>query len=196
MSLRNAPLVYASFLLFLAAFNASIFIAPLLLMENAAGAELIYAAFSPTCHQLTSRSLCIFKHSDGGSLSIGNCYERQDYRYLRENVVLRQGKAGYKLPVCARDLGIYLSMLFGAIILPFFQKPSSQEFPSKWILVAAAIPIGLDGATQLLGLRESSNELRLATGAIIGVVLPFFVLPILNSVAEAASKSLRQEAKR
>ena len=91
-------------------------------------------------------------------------------------------KTGYKLPVCARDTAIYLSMLLGLLALPLFQKIDGEEWPRKWLLVAAAVPIGIDGITQLFGLRESTNLLRIITCIIIGVVLPFYIVPMLNSL--------------
>ncbi|VVC00660.1 Uncharacterised protein [uncultured archaeon] len=73
-------------------------------------------------------------------------------------------------------------MLIGLLALPFLMKVDSEDWPNKWILVAAAVPIGIDGTGQLFGLWESSNLARVVTGAIIGVVLPFYILPMLNSL--------------
>jgi hypothetical protein len=71
-------------------------------------------------------------------------------------------------------------MLIGLLALPFIGKIDSEDWPSRWILVAAAVPIAIDGTTQLFGLRESDNTLRIITGAIIGVVLPFYLLQITH----------------
>lgn len=74
---------------------------------------------------------------------------------------------GHQLPVCARCTGIY----FGAFIGSFFARAKS---PPPLFLVAALIPMALDGGTQLL-FRESTNALRLATGLIAGFVVIFYV---------------------
>ena len=100
----------------------------------------------------------------------------------KATVIYYPDKSAFKLPVCSRDTAIYLAMLIGLLLLPFFQPIESEEWPNRWILVAAAIPIAIDGTTQLVGLHESTNFLRLLTGAIIGIVLPFYIVPILNSV--------------
>lgn len=89
----------------------------------------------------------------------------------------------HQLPVCARDTAIYLGMLVGGLALPFIQDTKSRKIPPLWIFVLAMVPIGLDGVTQFLGLRESTNELRVITGGLIGIVIPFYLIPVLNFFA-------------
>jgi uncharacterized membrane protein len=43
-----------------------------------------------------------------------------------------------------------------------------------------ALPMALDGGTQLLGLRESTWELRVVTGAMFSVGVALFALPHLD----------------
>jgi len=194
----KAPYVFLLTVLIL--FNGLIFTAPLVASQDAETGNLFYLAFSPTCHQLASRSLCIFKSSVGGSITIGDCLPTSEFSSSRANELLYADKTGYKIPVCARDVAIYLSMLLGLLALPFVRKIESEEWPSKWLLVAAAVPIAIDGFTQLFGLRESSNLLRIITGAIIGFALPFYILPMLNSLCsfalEIAGRELKQIRKK
>lgn len=176
----KAPYIFFFAVLFI--FNSFIFLTSYLASVGNSAAGGLYVAFAPTCHQLTSRSLCLFKsHSDGG-YSIGDCFPTSELSFSHANTVAYPDKIGYKIPVCSRDVAIYLAMLAGLVLLPFLQKIGSEDWPSRWILVAAAIPTAIDGTTQLFGLRESTNLLRLITGAIIGVALPFYILPILNSL--------------
>ena len=42
--------------------------------------------------------------------------------------------------------------------------------------------MGIDGTTQLIGLRESFNELRFITGFIGGFVALFYILPVLLDI--------------
>jgi len=44
------------------------------------------------------------------------------------------------------------------------------------VVVGFGIPMIVDGATQLL-FRESTNEIRAVTGFLLGVILPFYVMP-------------------
>lgn len=173
---------YALFLAALLAFNAAIFYTAYLASSGSPASDGLYAAFSLTCHQLTSRSLCLYKYDADGHYGIGDCLPLSAFSLSKATVVYYPDKSAFKLPVCSRDTAIYLSMLIGLLLLPFLQPVESEEWPSRWILIAAAIPIAIDGTTQLVGLRESTNFLRLLTGAIIGIVLPFYILPIINSV--------------
>ncbi len=179
--MAGSKLPYILALVALLLFNGLIFITPFVASQDAGAGAILYTAFAPTCHQLTSRSTCLYKSNDG-KMGIGDCMQSNALSFTHANTVVRGDETGYKFPVCARDVGIYLAMLVGTILLPFVQKMESEGWPNKWILVAAAVPIALDGGTQLLGFRESSNLLRIITGAIVGVVLPFYIVPMLNSL--------------
>jgi uncharacterized membrane protein len=75
---------------------------------------------------------------------------------------------GYYFPVCARCTGIYISMLVSLILLWNIQFNSIS---SALIAIILIIPMGIDGTTQLLGMRLSNNKLRLITGLLGGVGL-------------------------
>jgi len=177
-----SKLPYYLLLACLIALNGSIFLTAYLASVGDPSSRDLYAAFAPTCHQLTTRSLCLYKYDSDGSYSIGDCLPMSTFSYSRANEVYYPDKSAYKFPVCSRDVAIYLSMLIGLLILPFIQRIESEDWPNRFILLAAAVPIGIDGTGQLLGFWESTNTMRLITGAIIGIVLPFYVVPILNSL--------------
>lgn len=68
---------------------------------------------------------------------------------------------GKQFPVCARCTGFYL----GYFVLPFFLL-----YPlSILVSVALLIPAFLDGFTQALCKRESTNLIRVITGFLAGV---------------------------
>lgn len=71
------------------------------------------------------------------------------------------------MPVCARCFGIYLGLAAGLLIFlagyRFLQHP--MPLPA---LAGCILPLALDGTTQALLLRESTNSLRLATGVLAG----------------------------
>jgi len=85
----------------------------------------------------------------------------------------------YKMGVCARCFGIYTGALLGMMIYPFVKGLDNFKIPNKWYLILALIPMGIDGTTQLLGLRESFNELRFVTGFMGGFVALFYILPVM-----------------
>jgi len=91
---------------------------------------------------------------------------------------------GVQLPVCARDTGIYLGFSIGfLVILLLDRRRRSSEPPPVWVLVLAGLMVGamaIDGLTSYAGLRETTNDLRLATGLAAGFGLSAIVTPMLN----------------
>jgi len=87
---------------------------------------------------------------------------------------------GHKMAVCARCFGVYLGMALGALLYPLVWRRG--DMPSRWIILAALTPLALDGGTQLLGLRESTNWLRAATGLLFGAAVPYYLIPAFEAV--------------
>jgi uncharacterized membrane protein len=102
---------------------------------------------------------------------------------------------GQKMAFCERDLAIYgtaaLCLLGYALIrLRWQPRPMS----ARW-LALLTLPMALDGGTQLLGLRESTWELRVATGALFSMGAALFALPHLDrGFAEVADAIRARQA--
>jgi len=80
---------------------------------------------------------------------------------------------GILMPVCVRDFAIFFGGLLG-LVASFFSLP--RFLSSKWILLAATLPIAADGVTQtILRMRESDDRLRFATGILCGAVFAHFL---------------------
>jgi uncharacterized membrane protein len=87
------------------------------------------------------------------------------------------------MPICARCTGIYVGVLGGLMLFPLM--PWLRE---KWMRVAAfaaLAPLAVDGLTQLAGLRESTNPLRIATGVITGLAFGLWILSAVERRDEA-----------
>ena len=162
---------------------------PLLAFDNDMGAA--YAAFSVSCHQKLSRSLCLF--SDGEGYWIADCTP-QEGEYVatqtdRSEVrVTYDGAIGLKMPVCSRDIGLYAAMLIGGLLYPLARK-LDDKVPPAIFLILALVPIRLDGGVQIVSeigilpfVYESTNAVRLATGAIAGLAAAFYAVPILTNL--------------
>lgn len=96
---------------------------------------------------------------------------------------------GIPMAICARCLALYASFCLGGLFFaglrPFFPK-------IRLGVTAVGIfcgPILLDVLTQSVGLRESTNALRILTGVLAGTALAFLVFPLLSD----AAKSLKPE---
>lgn len=91
---------------------------------------------------------------------------------------------GVQLPVCARDTGIYLGFAIAFLMITLLERRRrASEPPPVWVLVLAALMVGamaVDGLTSYMGLRETTNDLRLATGLAAGFGLSVIVAPMLN----------------
>ncbi len=162
---KYAPYLFFIFVMLI--WDKLILLAPYFMSTgNRDAGSALYAFFSPACHQIPERSLSVF---------------------------------GYKMAVCARCAGIYFAMLVGLLVYPLFKRVDDAEMPNFRYLILAVVPIGIDGGTQLLAdyapilagwginlpgflLRHSTNEIRVVTGAVVGLVMPFYILPMLNEV--------------
>jgi len=86
---------------------------------------------------------------------------------------------GTPMPICARCTGIYAGMLAGIVF--FAVLPRIEERIARWVLGIAAVPMVIDGLTQLALLRESTNGLRVETGLLAGAALTFWALSAVES---------------
>ena len=181
---------YGVFTVIMAVIVFLIFYTPYLAFTGDAS-WLYNPGFSWACHQKISRSLCMFKDAQGNYF-IADCLKQSGSYIPNDNTIFsaknEHGEAGYKMPVCARDIAIYGAMLIGAIIYPFFRKLEDKSVPAAIFLLLALVPIGIDGTLQLLselgfnilGHYESTNSARIITGAIAGFALPFYIFPLWN----------------
>jgi uncharacterized membrane protein len=74
---------------------------------------------------------------------------------------------GVPMPVCARCTAIYAGGVLAALL--FSLLPPLRRHPiSMRALLILVLPLAVDGVTQLMRLRESTNDLRVATGLLAG----------------------------
>ncbi len=110
---------------------------------------------------------------------------------------------GQYLPVCARDTGACIGFLLGYATVLLFRRKEAKGPPNLYVTLAMMAPLLVDSFSQIVGLRASTNDLRLVTGLLFGTALaPFLVyalslfkferrIPLLQSllVKEAAPDS-------
>jgi uncharacterized membrane protein len=95
---------------------------------------------------------------------------------------------GAPMPICARCVGIYGGMLLG--ILAFWAVPLLRERVMRGVARVCAAPLALDGLTQLSGLRESTNDLRIITGIVAGLAFGLWILSAVERREDASSHIL------
>lgn len=84
------------------------------------------------------------------------------------------------LPVCARDTGIYAGIFTGTLFLILFRRLKAQKPPGTAVSVFMCVfmlPMILDGLLSYMGIIETNNMIRLFTGALFGLPIPFFLVP-------------------
>ncbi len=79
---------------------------------------------------------------------------------------------GRPMPLCARCFGFYLGLLIGVPVGFVLSMYIHLDLLQMILVAMAGIgPLILDGGTQHMGWRESTNGIRLATGLLAGVTI-------------------------
>jgi uncharacterized membrane protein len=92
---------------------------------------------------------------------------------------------GLPLAVCARCLGIYAGFLGGLLVYPLWRRLDDEEMPARRWLLASLLPMFVDLAGDRVGLFVNTHISRVATGAVTGAALAFYLLPGLVSTFSA-----------
>jgi uncharacterized membrane protein len=86
----------------------------------------------------------------------------------------------HPIAFCQRDLAIYGTIFFAGLA---YNSMRLRLRPLSWkVWLLAALPMALDGATQLTGLRESVWELRSITGILFGVSTVWLLFPTIDTM--------------
>jgi uncharacterized membrane protein len=88
--------------------------------------------------------------------------------------------SGEQMAFCQRDLAIVGGFVFVAMLYGLLRRRLPASIRFRWAAVAA-LPMAVDGLTQLAGLRESTWELRVLTGMLFSAGIGWYVLPHLDA---------------
>jgi uncharacterized membrane protein len=85
--------------------------------------------------------------------------------------------AGHKFAVCARCTGLYVGFAGATLCYPLLRSlRRTDPPPRKWLFVAA-VPLALDFSLTFFGIWENTHTSRCITGALLGAVSVFYVMP-------------------
>lgn len=91
--------------------------------------------------------------------------------------------AGHPFAVCSRCTGIYAGFTLATLLYPVVRSLRQTEAPPrKWLFIAAA-PLVLDFALGYFDIWSNTHSSRFATGALLGIVSVFYVLPGLMELS-------------
>jgi uncharacterized membrane protein len=86
---------------------------------------------------------------------------------------------GEKYAVCARCSSIYLGFFVALAVYPLLFRPGPGSIPQRTWIAVAVVPMLLDVFLSLFGFHQSTLFTRAVSGGVFGLVIPFFVLPVL-----------------
>jgi len=85
--------------------------------------------------------------------------------------------AGHPFAVCARCFGLYAGFTLATIAYPLVCSLKKADAPPrKWLFIAAA-PLAIDYALGVFGILNNTHSSRFITGALLGAVSVFYVMP-------------------
>jgi uncharacterized membrane protein/glutaredoxin len=189
------------------------FLAPALMEANlTAPAKVIYAVYSPLCHQLSFRSVFLFGEQPfypramagvNGLQTYEDIIGQQDINIMDARRFTGNPVVGYKTALCERDLGIYGAILLFGVIFSI-SKRRIKAIPWYLWVVIGVLPIAIDGLSQLPGMvtanlpawipmRESTPALRFITGGLFGFMTAWFLYPMIEEMMRDTYKMLARK---
>lgn len=91
--------------------------------------------------------------------------------------------AGHQFAVCARCTGVYAGFTLATIVYPLVRSLRRVEAPPRKWLFLAATPLAIDFAVGFLGIWQNTHSSRFVTGALLGAVAVFYVMPGLMDLS-------------
>lgn len=99
---------------------------------------------------------------------------------------------GHPFAVCARCTGIYFGFAAGVLLYPLLRSLRREDAPARKWLLLALVPMALDFVLDFLGIWRNTHLTRSLTGALVGAVVAFYVVPGLLDLSRVGLRgSLR-----
>lgn len=84
---------------------------------------------------------------------------------------------GHKFAVCSRCTGLYAGFAFTLLLYPLIRSLRTTTTPPRSWLLLSAVPLAIDFSLTFFGIWENTHTSRLLTGALLGSVAVFYVVP-------------------
>ena len=91
--------------------------------------------------------------------------------------------AGHPFAVCSRCFGLYAGFATAVIFYPLVKSLRAIETPARKWLIVAAVPMAIDFSIEFLGLGHNTHFSRFSTGALVGAVAVFYIVPGLMELS-------------
>lgn len=98
---------------------------------------------------------------------------------------------GHKLAVCSRCTGLYAGFAFTMLLYPLLRPLKTIHWPPREWLIWSALPLAIDFGLTFFGIWENTHTSRLLTGALLGSVSVFYVMPGLAELTTRKTRTSR-----
>ena len=96
--------------------------------------------------------------------------------------------AGHAFAVCSRCTGLYMGFAVAAVVYPLAYSLKRIDTPRRRWLILAAVPLLIDFSLTYFGLWSNTHLTRFLTGALLGAVAVFYVMPGLVELSSAFAR--------
>lgn len=103
--------------------------------------------------------------------------------------------AGHQFAVCSRCTGLYTGFAVAALIYPLARSLTRTDTPRRRWLILAAVPLLIDFSLTYFGVWSNTFLTRFSSGALLGAVAVFYVMPGLVELAGTVARKFAGEAK-
>ena len=100
--------------------------------------------------------------------------------------------AGHQFAVCSRCTGLYTGFAVAALVYPLARSLTRTDAPRRRWLILAAVPLLIDFSLTYFGLWSNTHVTRFSSGALLGAVAVFYVMP---GLVELSSTIMRRFAR-
>ena len=195
---KNYPVYIVILLVFLYVFIP--FLAPIFFKLGYSNiGEDINNVYVEFCHQRVERSVFLF--GENGLVKKYSVQELKDLKYLPEKSAdpsiypeyfghgyYGNAQIGYKVPICIRDIALYLSFVIAGLISIIYVEKKKKTFHiSFFVLMIFLLPMMLDGVSgsiiegfKILAIPSWYLDdwiRRIITGLLFGIGSALFVIP-------------------
>jgi uncharacterized membrane protein len=99
--------------------------------------------------------------------------------------------AGEPFGVCSRCFGVYLGLVVGFAIYPFWRNLADIEPLPKFWLFLSLIPITIDWSLTVFHVWENTHLSRLITGLILGIACATYIVPAMVEIGRNLGRRRR-----
>lgn len=97
---------------------------------------------------------------------------------------------GHQFAVCSRCTGLYSGFAVAALIYPLARSLKRTDAPRRLWLILSAVPLAIDFSLTYFGIWPNTHATRFATGALLGSVAVFYVVPGLVELSSSLGARL------